>query len=66
MEKIILVIAVVAAFCLTAAPLPSGGSSAAIDCSAAEQAILRLMSDPVRDAVETFHGPHSPPWGWIP
>lgn len=56
MKKIILTIAAVVVFCLTAALLPSGGSSAAIDCAAAEQTILRLMSDPIRDAVETYYG----------
>lgn len=65
MKGIVLAISGAAAFCLAAALLPSGGSSAAINCAAVEQTILRLISDPVRDAVETFHGPHSPPWCWI-
>lgn len=95
MKKIVLAIAAITVFCLTASLLPSGGTSAAIDCAAAEQTILRLMSDPVQDAVETyysgprgiwkrqllsvqkasvpsryevvirvetFYGPHNPPW----
>lgn len=95
MKKIVLAITAVTVFCLTASLLPSGGSSDAIDCAVAEQTILRLMSDPVQDAVETyysgprgiwkrqllsvqkssvpsrfevvirvetFYGPHNPPW----
>lgn len=95
MKKFVLAITAVTVFCLTASLLPTGGSSSAIDCAAAEQTILRLMSDPVQDAVETyysgprgiwkrqllsvqkssvpsryevvirvetFYGPHNPPW----